>query len=74
MCESKENNWKCCREVVDKLPTETNEQGYQSQQIFLGYIPPDVQNSLLIGAILNWRLYSYKINSINYAKLLSFSL
>lgn len=37
--ESEENKWKYCREVVDKLPTETDEQGYQGQQIFLGTSP-----------------------------------
>lgn len=40
MCESEESKWKCCREVVNTLPTETNEQGYQGQLSFLGYILP----------------------------------
>lgn len=50
--ESEENKWKYCREVVDKLPTETDEWRYQGQQIFLG-TSPNMQNSLLVGAILN---------------------
>lgn len=32
MCESEENKRKSCREVVNTLPTETNEQGYQGEQ------------------------------------------